>query len=122
MKHTIIFDGSHQILVQSVIGDFTTEETRTLGQNYIEMLKNKPYRQLIVDLTNAGKMENRETRSVTNEMLNNALITDVAFVGATAAIRMIAKVLMKLGSLKCRGKLFVKDVDDAINWIEKRRK
>ncbi len=121
MKHTIIFDGSHQILVQSVIGDFTTEETRTLGQNYIEMLKNKPYRQLIVDLTNAGKMENRETRSVTNEMLNNALITDVAFVGATAAIRMIAKVLMKLGSLNAEA-TFVKDVDDAINWIEKRRK
>jgi len=54
-------------------------------------------------------------------MLNNALITDVAFVGATAAIRMIAKVLMKLGSLNAEA-TFVKDVDDAINWIEKRRK
>lgn len=54
-------------------------------------------------------------------MLNNAQITDVVYVGATAAIRMIAKVMMKLGSLKAES-TFVKDMDDAINWIEKRRK
>lgn len=121
MKHTIIFDDSHQILIQSIVGDFTTEESKSFGQIYNEMLKDKPNRQLIVDLTNAGKMENRETRSVTNQMLNEAKITDVAFVGATAAIRMIAKVLMKLGSLKAES-TFVKDRNDAIKWIENRRK
>ena len=121
MKHTIVFDNDHQILVQTIIGVFTTEETKQFGKLYNELFEGKPYRQLIVDLTKAGKMENRDTRSVTNEMLNNAGITDVAFVGATSAIRMIAKVLMKLGSLKAEA-TFVKDMNEAISWIEKRRK
>jgi len=54
-------------------------------------------------------------------MLNQAKITDVAYVGANAATRMIAKVLMKLGSLKA-GSDFFKDFDEAVKWIEKRRK
>ena len=121
MKHTIIFDEDHQILVQEIIGYFTTDEAKQFGQLYNEHLEGKPYRQLIVDLRQAGKMENRETRSVTNQMLNEGGIADVAFVGATAPIRMIAKVLMKLGSLKAES-TFVKDKDEAISWIEKRRK
>jgi len=120
MKHKIHYDEKHQILIQSIIGDFTTEETRYFGQKYNELLEGKPYRQLVVDLSEAGKMENRETRSVTNEMLNAAQITDVAYVGATAAIRMIAKVLMKVGSLKAESN-FVKSNDDAINWLKNRR-
>ncbi len=121
MKHTIRYDDEHQLLIQTINGFFTTEETKQLGSLYIELLKGKPYRQLIVDLRNAGNMESRETRSVTNEMLNIAQFTDVVYVGASAATRMIAKVLMKLGSLKAESN-FVKDMDEAYNWLEKRRK
>lgn len=120
MKHTIFFDEEHQILIQTVIGDFSTEETKEFGKLYNHYLEGKPYRQLIVDLSDAGKMENRDTRSVTNEMLNAAQFTDVAFVGANAAVRMIAKVLMKLGSLKAESN-FLKDKNEAIAWLEKRR-
>lgn len=121
MKHTMTFDKDHQVVRQSIIGYFTTDEARQFGEQYNELLEGKPYRQLIVDLREAGKMENRETRSVTNEMLNEANITDVVYVGATSAIRMIAKVLMKLGSLNAES-TFVKDMDEAFNWIETRRK
>nr|NQU92771.1 STAS/SEC14 domain-containing protein [Bacteroidota bacterium] len=120
MKHKIYFDEDHQILVQTITGEFTTDETRQFGRLYNELLVGKHYRQLIVDLTDAGKMESRETRSVTNEMLNQAKFTDVAFVGASAAVRMIAKVLMKLGSLKAEAN-FLKDKNEAITWLEKRR-
>ena len=75
---------------------------------------------MIVDLSEFDKMESRETRSVSNEMLNKAGITDVAYVGANAASRMIAKVLMKLGSLKAASDFF-KDFKGAKQWIEKRR-
>jgi polyhydroxyalkanoate synthesis regulator phasin len=120
MKHKITFDEKHQLIVQTISGVFTTEEAKSLGSYYDELLVGKPYRQLIVDLSDAGKMENRETRSVANSMLNEAKITDVAFVGASAAQRMIAKVLMKLGTLQADAN-FVKTMDDAINWIKKRR-
>jgi len=121
MKHTMTFDDDHQVVIQSIIGYYTTDEAKQFGKQYNELLEGKPYRQLIVDLREAGKMENRETRSVTNEMLNEAKITDVAYVGATSAIRMIAKVLMKLGNLEAKS-TFVKDMDEATIWIENRRK
>jgi len=120
MKHKIVFDKDHQLLVQTIDGFFTTEETKQIGLQYNKLLEGKAYRQLIVDLRKAGKMENRDTRSVTNDMLNAAEITEVVYVGATAATRMIAKVLMKLGSLNAESN-FVKDMDEAINWIENRR-
>ncbi|MCF8373502.1 MAG: STAS/SEC14 domain-containing protein [Bacteroidales bacterium] len=121
MEHKIWFDDGQQVVHQQIIGEFTTEETRYFGKKYIELLDGKPYRQLIVDLRDAGKMESRETRSVTNEMLNQAGFTEVVFVGANAATRMIAKVLMKLGSLKAESDFFG-NLEDAIKWIEKRRK
>ena len=121
MKHTIHYDEQHQIVVQAIIGVYTTDEAKQMGQSYGELLSGKPFRQIIVDLRIAGKMENRETRSIANDMLNAAQISDVAFVGANAAQRMIAKVLMKLGSLKAEAN-FVKSMDDAYNWLEKRRK
>ena len=83
-------------------------------------MEGKPWRQMIVDLSEFDKMESRETRTVSNEMLNKAGITDVAYVGANAASRMIAKVLMKLGSLKAASDFF-KDHKSAKQWIEKRR-
>jgi len=121
MKHKLHFDEDHQVLVQSIIGEFSTDETKQFGSLYNQSLDGKPYRQLIVDLREAGKMENRDTRSITNEMLNAAKFTDVAFVGASSAVRMIAKVLMKLGSLKADS-TFVKDTNEAVTWLKNRRK
>jgi len=121
MEHKIWFDDDHQLIQMKIKGDYLTEETLYLGKKCIELLVGKPYRQMVVDLREFGNMENRETRSISNEMLNKAGITDVAYIGANAASRMIAKVLMKLGSLKAESDFF-KDFNDAFTWIEKRRK
>ncbi len=121
MEHKIWFDDDHQLIQMKIIGDYTTEETLSHGKTCIELLEGKPYRQMVVDLREFRNMESRETRSVSNQMLNQAGITDVAYVGANAASRMIAKVLMKLGSLKAESDFF-KDFDSAFSWIEKRRK
>jgi len=120
MKHTIQFDEDHQLLVQTINGNITTEDAKRFGQLYNQLLDGKQYRQLIVNLRTSSKMETRETRSITNDMFNNAKLTEVVFVGANAAQRMIAKVLMKLGSLKAEAN-YVKEMEDAYNWIEKKR-
>jgi hypothetical protein len=44
----------------------------------------------------------------------------VAYVGASSANRMIAKVLMKLGSLKARSDFF-KTNQEGLNWLKNRR-
>ncbi len=121
MEHKIWFDEEQQLLHLKIKGEFTTEEALYFGKKYIELLEGKQHRQIIVDLREGGSMESRETRSITNDMLNKAGITDVAYVGANAASRMIAKVLMKLGSLKAESDFF-KEFNDAFAWIEKRRK
>lgn len=120
MKHKVYYNKDREILITEIIGGFTTEEASRLGTLYDEQLEGKPYRQLIVELSNAGKMESRDTRKVVNEQLDQARITHVAYVGAVTAIRMIAKVLMKLGSLEAEA-TFVKDLDEAYKWIENRR-
>ena len=120
MEHKIWYDETNKILHQKIIGPYTTKEAIESGAMYVEQLKEKPYRQMIVDLSEAGKMESRDTRSITNEQLNIAAITDVVYVGANAATRMIAKVLMKLGNLKANSN-FVGSLDEAIKWIKNRR-
>jgi len=120
MEHKIWYDTKDDILHQKIIGLYSTKESIDSGAMYVEQLEGKHYRQMVVDLSTAGKMESRDTRSKTNEQLNNAKITDVAFVGANAATRMIAKVLMKLGSLNANS-TFVGTVDEAIKWIKNRR-
>jgi hypothetical protein len=121
MEHKIWYDEKNEVLIQQIIGPYSNEDALESGNLYKKELKDKPVKQILVDLTKAGKMESRETRSVTNKMLDAAEITDVAFIGANAATRMIAKVLMKLGNLKANSNFF-KDQEEAINWLLKNRR
>jgi len=120
MKHKIWFDQDYEILRQEVIGAYSSQEARDSGAEYKKSLEGKPYRQLIVDLSQAGKMQDRQTRKITSESLEDADISAVAFVGATAATRMIAKVLMKLGSNKISTDFFKTD-SEAVNWLNNKR-
>ncbi len=120
MEHKIRYDDELQILHQQIIGVYSTEETREFGKKYKVLVEGKAIKQLVVDLREAGKMESRDTRSVTNEMLNEAGFTHVVFVGANAATRMIAKVLMKLGTIKAESD-FYGDFDSAVEWLKSRR-
>ena len=61
MKHTIRYDEDNQLVVQQIIGELTSSEAETFGQRYEELFEGKPFRHLIVDLTNAGKLESRDT-------------------------------------------------------------
>ena len=120
MKHKIWFDDQIGILHVKVIGDFSKEETLETGQLFKELLKDKPLRQLIMDVSEAGSLENRETRLTANRVIEEAGITEVAYVGASSANRMIAKVLMKLGNLKTRSDFF-KTNQEGLNWLKNRR-
>ena len=120
MKHKIQFKDDDEVLYLQIIGEYSKEEAENIGQYYHEMYKGKALRQLIVDLREAGKMENRETRKLTKDHIDKADISDVAFIGANAATRMIARVLMKLGNQKAKS-TFLKSYDEALNWLKKRR-
>jgi polyhydroxyalkanoate synthesis regulator phasin len=121
MEHKTWYDEENELLRLAVIGPYSTKEALELGKSFNELLDGKPQRQLIVNLVEAGKMESRETRKTQNNILKEAEITDVAYVGAAAAPRMIAKVMMKLGSLNAATDFFKTD-DEAISWIINQRR
>jgi hypothetical protein len=120
MEHKFFYDEDNQILRMQIIGGYSTEDAHKSLEFYNSHLEGKPYRQLIVDLSQAGKMESRETRKIQNEILKQSGITDTCYVGANAATRMTAKVLMKLGGLDINTN-FVKNDEDAIAWLMKMR-
>jgi len=121
MKHNLNYDDEHSILMLEINGEYTREEAFKIGELYQKFFAGAPYRQLIVNLQNAGKLESRETRQITKDKIDEAGITDVAYVGASAATRMIARVLMKLGGQKATSN-FLKSYDEAIQWLKSRRK
>ena len=121
MEHKVWYDDQLKVVRLDMVGIFSTEDARYMGKKFIELLDGKPYRQVIIDLKQFGNMENRETRSVSAEVLNQAGVTHVAAIGANATARMIAKILLKLGTMKCDLELFG-SFEGGVNWIEKKRK
>ena len=121
MEHKSWYDEENELLRLSVIGPYASEEAIALGKSFRDLLEGKRHRQLMVDLTKAGKMESRETRKIQNDILKEAEITDVAYVGAAAGPRMIAKVMMKLGSLNAATDFFKTD-DKAMGWLKNQRR
>ncbi len=120
MEHKTWYDEENELLRLAVIGPYSTQEALELAKSFHSLLEGKPYRQLIVNLAEAGKMESRETRKTQNNILKEAEITDVAYVGAAAAPRMIAKVMMKLGSLNAFTDFFQTE-GEAIKWMKNQR-
>lgn len=121
MEHKAWYDEENDLLRVKVIGHYSTQDAVDLGKIGQELLEGKSRRQLIVDLTESTTMESRETRSVQNRVLKELGFTDVAYVGATAAVRIVAKVLMKLGSLNAAVDFF-KTEDKALGWLMDQRR
>ena len=120
MKHKIWYDNENEIVQFEIEGDYLQKDVEPVNEKVIEILEGKPYRQMVISMSSSSKIENRETRTLTNKAMQAAGITDMAYVGASAAVRMIAKILLKTGGVKTNGEFFSKK-DDAINWLKNNR-
>jgi hypothetical protein len=118
--HKIFYDQENKILKMNVNGNYSAQNARDTLDLFNSNLEGKPYRQLMVNLSKATKMEGTDTRKIQSKILKQVGMTEVAYVGASAATRMIAKVLMKLSSSSI-GVQFFKDEDMAITWLKKQR-
>lgn len=120
MKHNIWYDEGLQVLFLEFTDHFRYQDVNEIFKKITEMLEGKLYRQMLVIMSDTHKVENRETREATNEALNRAKISEVAFVGGSAANRMIARVLIKTGIIKTNGDFF-KEQEEAIKWLKSKR-
>lgn len=120
MKHKMWYDDKDNILYLEFISDYLFTDVEPILQNIRTMLEGKPYRQLIIKMSETHKVENRATREASNKGMQEADITEVAFVGGSAANRMIARVLLKTGVIKIKGDFF-KNYQEAIEWLKSKR-
>lgn len=120
MEHKLWYDSSNELARLDFMSDFLLSDVAVIKEKLGGMLEGKPFRQIIIQMSDTGKVENRETREQSNKALKEAGITDIAFVGGSAANRMIAKVLVKTGVVNIQGEFF-KNVEEAVMWLKSKR-
>lgn len=120
MKHKMWFDNDSKILYLEFMGDYLKYDVPVIQEKMIELLEGKPFRQMIIIVSNIYKVSDSETRGLSKQALQIARITDAAFVGGSPANRMFAKVLLIDDALKTKSSFF-KNSEDAIGWLKNRR-
>ncbi|MCG6188267.1 DUF7793 family protein [Maribellus maritimus] len=120
MDHKMWYDTDNDILCLEFTRDYLLEDVDPVINKSIELLEGKPFRQMMIFINKTAKVENRETREKTSQAFVTADIQDVAFVGGSAANRMIAKVMLKTGAIKTQGDFF-KDKESATQWLKSKR-
>lgn len=120
MEHKIWYQEEDQIAYLEFVGDLNKVDVEPILNELNSTLYGKTLRQLIIIMSNDNKVENRETRELSNDGLQKLGLSEIAFVGGSAANRMIAKVLIKTGVVKINGAFFKRN-EEAIEWIKSKR-
>ncbi len=120
MKHEIYYDSENDLVRFDLHEDYMLDQVPAVKEKVLEVLEGKPYRQMLITTEKSHKFENRETREKTNQIIHETGITDMAFIGASAAVRMILKVILKSGDRKTNGNFF-KTQEEGIKWLKEQR-
>lgn len=120
MEHKIWYDENDQVVYLEFTRDYLRDDVSFVREKLFELFEGKPFRQLIVSIHKTAKVEDRETRQQSNQAMIDAKVEQVAFIGGSAANRMIAKVLLKTGTIKTQGEFF-KDINSGLEWLINRR-
>jgi hypothetical protein len=120
MEHELKYDEENEVAVLTLKKSIVQTDLDQLYENFKDLLASKPYRQLIIVMGGEFSYENRETREASTENFMKMNLSEIAFVGLSAANRMIAKVLMKTGKSKLNGDFF-KSYEEATKWLKSKR-
>ena len=120
MNHNVWYDEDTGILNMESFGDLLETDIPKIKEKIAELSEGTTYRQFIITMSMKYKVENRKTRELANQAFNDLEITDVAFVGGSAANRMVAKVLLKTGLIKTKGGFF-STTEEAVKWLKSKR-
>jgi len=120
MLHELKYDEKNDFLILTFKNHVLFTDVNSIVFGVDEILKGKPYRQVLVIMSEEYKVENRETREALSKELSKLDVSEVAFVGLGSATRMVAKVLLKTGMIKMNGSFF-KSQEEAGNWLKSKR-
>lgn len=125
MEHKIWYDSKNEVVCAKYIGRVFAEDVSQLSDEYVKNIKDKPYNQLLMDLTDVDTAGlTNELRKANYDVVFDAGFKDVAIYGTAAATRMLVKVIIKLGTIGKRTMNidFFKSAEDGIAWLMEERK
>ena len=120
MKHNIWYDDQNDVAFLEFTSNYRQQDVEPILAKLKQLFSGKKLKQLIIIMSSTYKVENRETRELSNKGLSELGVTHIGFVGGSAANRMIARVLIKTGILKIDGDFF-REKEEAIKWLKSKR-
>ena len=120
MEHEMKYDEQNDILVLTLKKSVVTTDLDELYQTSNQLLEGKSIRQLAIVMAGSFSFESRETREASTQNFVKMNLSEMAFIGLSAANRMIAKVLMKTGKSPINGDFF-KTYEEAVKWLKSKR-
>lgn len=125
MEHKVYYDDKNEIVRIDVIGVIEESDPQEMNQEFLKTLEGKPHKQLLIDLKKADPTGgHNERRKQLYDAVADAGFEEVALYGTTSATRLVVKVIIKLGTMGKRKMNieFVKDEEEAVNWLKEQRK
>lgn len=119
MEHKVWYNTENDICYLELNGMYHTSDAIKIKELLTETLEGKPFKQVLIKMSNDNKIENREARQKAIEAMQ-AGIKEAAFVGGLSNNRILAKVLLKASGIKVTGDFFKND-EDAIKWLISKR-
>jgi hypothetical protein len=116
-NHKAWFDDDKEVLYYSINGEYSGLEHREFLKLYPIAFKGVNGKFAIVDLSKATPLNKKTRQAMKEEEEKVTEGTDkMAFIGASPAIRMVAKIVMKLS--KNKNVAFFKSEEKALEWFK----
>jgi anti-anti-sigma regulatory factor len=123
-KFIISYDDKNDVLYLKILGVMDDEALHELLPRFQKLLEGKPRRYVLVDMSESVQFDasfmTKEMRNSYKELMNQMDSDKGAIVGASPALRMIAKIaLAVIGNSDITR--FFKTEEDALAWLKGER-
>ncbi|MBN2379303.1 STAS/SEC14 domain-containing protein [candidate division WOR-3 bacterium] len=120
-KFILSYDDKDQVLYLKILGLMDSEGLRELLPRFQKLLEGKPRRYVLVDMSESVQLDasfmTKELRNSYKELMNQMDSDKGAIIGASPALRMIAKIALAVSGRSDTTKFF-KTKEEALCWLK----
>jgi hypothetical protein len=121
MGYEANYDSSNDVVCLEIKDVYSVDDANAFNREAEEMLKGRDIRQIMVDLSEAQKLADTETRRLTSDGLRKLSVSDMAMFNARPVARIMGKILSRLSGDQVETGFFATR-EKALEWLKKRRK
>jgi anti-anti-sigma regulatory factor len=124
-KYVLSYDDKEDILYLKILGVMDDEAMHELLPRFQKLLEGKPRRYVLVDMSESVQLDTsfmtKELRNSYKELMNQMDSDKGAIVGASPALRMIAKIALAVSGKSDKTRFF-KTKEEALHWLKEGEK